>query len=139
MGISGFNDFRDIEKSASEGNEDCKLAIKMFEDSIIDYIAKYYFKLKGKMDALVFTAGVGENSNTFRERIVNGISKPMGIYLNKDFNDTIASFKQNKSGLISSIGSKHDVLVVPTDEEYMILKDTYDIIKDLNKSYVIKK
>lgn len=139
-GIAGVNDFRDIENLANNGNKNAKLAIKMFEDSIVSYIANYYFKLNGKLDALVFTAGIGENSSTFRKRIVEAISKPMNIYLNEENNNSIASFKKEKSGIISTLGSKHDVLVIPTDEEYIILKNTYETIKkSKEKKLILKK
>ena len=129
LGIASKNDFRDVEKLANEGNERAKLAIKMFEKSIIKYIAEYYFELKGNIDALIFTAGVGENQIKVREDIINEISNVMDIKLNKEANDNIARFKQNQSGIITTPDSKFKVMVIPTDEEYMILKDTYELYK----------
>ena len=129
LGIASKNDFRDVEKLANEGDERAKLAIKMFEKSIIKYIAEYYFELKGNIDALIFTAGVGENQIKVREDIINEISNVMDIKLNKEANDNIARFKQNQSGIITTPDSKFKVMVIPTDEEYMILKDTYELYK----------
>ena len=133
LGIAGVNDYRDLERMANDGDKKAILALNMFVDRVVDYIAEYYFKLRGNLDALVFTAGIGENSSSFRERVVNSISKPMGIYLDKKANDMIASFKEEKSGVISSRGSRHDVIVFPTDEEYVILEDTYNIVNKKNK------
>ena len=109
----------------------------MMEKSIVKYIAEYYVELNGNVDALVFTAGVGENSINVREKIVNAIAKPLGVNFDKNANDHIARFKENKSGKISTVGSNFDVLVEPTNEEYMILKDTYNLSKQ--KDHVYKK
>ena len=130
-GISGKNDLRDVDALAEQGNSNAKLAQLLLEKSIINFIAQYYFELQGDVDAIVFTAGVGENVSYIREDIVNFISEPMGIKLNKKINDTIASFKENQSGIITTEDSKVKVMVIPTNEEYMILKDTYNLSKKL--------
>jgi len=132
LGIAGKNDFRDLEKQANEGDENSKLAITMIKNSIIKFIAQYYFELDGELDALVFTAGIGENAISLRADIVNAISNSMGIKLNKNANNDIAKFKDKHEGVISSTTSKFEVLVVPTDEEYMILKDTFELSKKVN-------
>ena len=129
-GICGKNDFRDIQALAENGDERGKLAIEMFKDSVVKYIAEYYFNLNGNVDAIVFTAGIGENVSLIREKIVSSISNPMGIKLNKQMNENIAGFKEYKSGLISTDNSKIKVMVIPTNEEYMILKDTYTVVKN---------
>ena len=131
IGIAGKNDFRDLTALAENGDKKAKLAIRILENSIINYIAKYYFELEGEIDALVFTAGIGENGSNLREAVVNRISKIMNIKLDKETNDQIGRGKPYSEGVISTKDSAFEVLVVPTDEEYMILKDTYDISKTL--------
>ncbi len=137
LGLSGKNDLRDVELLASEGNDLAKLAIDKMEKSVEDTIAKYYLELNGNVDALVFTAGVGENSSKFRKDVINYI-KPLGVSVNESINDEIAGFKEIKSGKISTDDSAFDILVIPTDEEYMILKDTYKL-SNLDKAKVYKK
>lgn len=132
LGISGKNDFRDLENLANNDNEKAKLAIKMIRNSIIKFIAQYYVELNGNVDAIVFTEGIGENAISLRADIVNAISNSMNIELDKSVNDNIARFKDNQSGIISTPDSKIQVLVVPTNEEYMILKDTFELSKTIN-------
>lgn len=139
LGIANKNDFRDLESLAKNGDEKAKLAIKMLRNSIINYIAQYYFQLNGKIDALVFTAGIGENAISLRADIVNAISDVMSISLDNTANDDIARFKNNQSGTISTPESKFKVMVVPTNEEYMILKDTYEISQLINQKGFTKK
>ena len=140
LGISGVSsDSRDIENGIKEGNERCVLAQHMFIRRVVDYIAKYYVELDGKVDALVFTAGIGENAISLRADIVNAISNAMSISLDKTANDGIARFRDNQSGTISTPESKFKVMVVPTNEEYMILKDTYEISQLINQKGFAKK
>lgn len=127
LGIAGKNDYRDLSKANEEGDEKANLALKMFYNSVTKFIAEYYFKLEGQLDALVFTAGIGENAKVFREEIMNRISKPMNIKLDEKANDEIPSKK--REGKISTNDSAFEVLVVPTNEEYMILADTYEMTK----------
>lgn len=138
-GICGKNDFRDVTALAQNGDRKAKLAITLFEKSIVKYIAQYYFELEGKVDAIIFTAGVGENMSYVREDIINYISNPMGIKVNKAANDNIAKFKQYQSGVITTEDSKIEVMVIPTNEEYMILKDTYELSKSRNQNYQLIK
>ena len=127
LGIAGKNDYRDLSRAKEDGDEKADLALKMFYNSVTKFIAEYYFKLDGKVDALVFTAGIGENAKVFRKEIMDRISKPMNIKLDEKTNDEIP-FK-NREGKISTDDSSCEVLVVPTNEEYMIAKDILDIIK----------
>lgn len=127
LGIAGKNDYRDLSKAKEEGDEKANLALNMFYNSVTKFIAEYYFKLEGKIDALVFTAGIGENAKVFRKEIMNRVSKPMNIKLDEKINDEIPS--KNKEGKISTDDSAFEVLVVPTNEEYMILADTYEMTK----------
>ena len=128
LGICGKNDFRDVIALKNNGNDNGILAYEMFRNSIVKYISEYYFDLNGEVDAIVFTAGVLENNPIIREDIINKLSKPMGIYLNKVINDDIGAGRSLDSGLITMDDSKVSVYVIPTNEEVMILRDTYEII-----------
>jgi len=144
LGIAGKNDFRYIEELANNGDEMAQLAIKMLRKSIVNFIAQYFVELNGELDAIVFTAGIGENAITLRADIINSISNALGVELDSNANNSVASFKDKKSGVISTIHSKFQVIVMPTNEEYMILKDTFELSqqlkeKDIPKSYFIKK
>ena len=111
----------------------------MLQNSIIKFIAQYYVELEGKVDAIVFTAGIGENGISLRANVVNAISRALDIKLNKEANSNIARFKKNQSGIISTSDSKIKVLVIPTNEEYMILKDTYEISQKVKSNEFVKK
>ena len=90
---------------------------------IIDYIAKYYVELEG-CDAIIFTAGVGENSPSTRREIIDGL-KVLGIEINEQSNDV-----RGKEQKISSDTSTVPVWIIPTDEEVMIARDTYNLSKE---------
>lgn len=123
LGISGeSSDFRDINKGIDEGNERCKLAYNMFVRRIIDYIAKYYVELGG-CDAIIFTAGIGENSSKLRKHVIEGLSI-LGIKINEE-----ANIKTGEEIKISSDDSSVACFVIPTDEEVMIARDTYNFLK----------
>ena len=129
LGISGVSsDHRDIENAMEEGNELAVLANEMYVNRIVNYIANYYVELNGNVDALVFTAGLGENAISFREDVLNKL-ECLGIKLNKEINNTIEGFKDISEGIISTEDSKVPVYVVPTNEELMIATDTYELIK----------
>ena len=128
MGVCGFNDNRDVEQAIADGNEDARLALDMYVDRIDRYIAEYYLELGGKVDAIVFTAGVLENGAETRESIINGLA-PLGIKINKEVNDAIASFKEITSGIITAEDSTVPVYVEPTNEEVMIVRDAYRLTK----------
>lgn len=129
FGISdGYSDHRDIEAQMTEGNHAAILANNMYVNRIVDYIAKYYVELDGKVEAIAFTAGLGENAREFREEILNKLSS-LGIYVDHDKNMQIASYLDQNEGIISSDSSKVLVYVEPTNEELMIALDTYDLIK----------
>lgn len=123
LGISGVSsDSRDIEDGINAGNERCLLAQKMYVRRIIDYIAKYYVELEG-CDAIIFTAGIGENSKITRREVIDGL-KVLGIEIDEERNNTRGEIAQ-----ISSDNSKVLVYVIPTDEELMIARDTYNLAK----------
>lgn len=123
LAISGIsNDLRDVEEAMLNGDERSTLAINMYVRRIVNYISMYYTLLEG-IDVLTFTAGVGEKSDIIREKIVSNL-KCLGFELDKEINTGLRSaFKK-----ISSANSKVDIYVVPTDEEIMIAKDTFDLI-----------
>lgn len=124
LGICGFNDNRDVEQAIENGNEDARLALDMYVDRIDRYIAEYYIELGGKVDAIVFTAGVLENGAETRESIIEGL-EPLGIKINHEVNNAIASFKEITSGVITAEDSTVPVYVEPTNEEVMITRDAY--------------
>ena len=129
LGLSGqFSDHRDIETAMAEGDHVAILANNMYINRIVDYIAKYYVELNGEVDAIVFTAGLGENAREFREEIINKLSS-LGIHIDHEKNMQIASYLDLNEGIISSPDSKVAVYVEPTNEELMIALDTYDLIK----------
>lgn len=128
LGISGkYSDHRDIEVGMNDGDYSCKLANDMYIDKVVGYIAKYFVKLDGKVDALVFTAGLGENAREFRESIILKLSS-LGIKIDKEENMKIASYMDINEGLISASDSKVPIYVVPTNEELMIARDTANLI-----------
>ena len=129
-GICGKNDFRDMMALINEGDEQAKLAYEIFMDSIIKHIAEYYFELNGRVDAIIFTAGILENNSLIRENIINRLSCPIGVYVNKIANDNIGYGHDLKEGIITTYESKIPVYVIPTDEEVMILRDCYKLIKE---------
>ena len=128
LGVAGQADCRDVEALIAEGNENAKLAYDMYCDRIAKYIAEYYLELNGKVDSIVFTAGVGENGSGVRKEVLDRLN-PIGIYVNEEINDKIASFKDIHEGVISTKDSKVEVRVLPTDEEIMIVRDTYNLTK----------
>lgn len=127
LGIAGYSDCRDMLEAIENNNENAKIAYDMYCDRIAKYVAEYFLQLEGNVDAIVLTAGVGENSSPIRKGIMERL-KPLGITLDVDANNTIAGFKDVPEGIISGSDSKIDVHIVPTDEEVMIARDTYAII-----------
>ena len=126
LGICGESDNRDIEAKMNEGDERAKLGFKMYCDRIAKYIADYYIELEGKVDAIVFTAGVGENGILARSEVMKRLN-PIGIFEDKKANESIAGFKDINEGIISSKDSKIPVYVEPTNEELMIVLDTIKV------------
>lgn len=123
LGISGVSsDARDINDGIINGNERCVLAQKMYVRRMIHYIAQYYVELGG-CDAIIFTAGVGENSIRTRKDIIDGLSV-LGVQL-----DETANQESGKELLITTADSNIPCYVIPTDEEVMIARDTYSFCK----------
>jgi len=128
LGISGVSsDFRDIEDAAAEGNHRAQLALDIFSYNVKKYIGAYMAAMGG-VDAIVFTAGVGENGPNTREAVIRGL-EGLGISIDPELNDFKGQFRE-----ITGKDSKVRVLVVPTNEELVIARDTRDIVTGLKKN-----
>ena len=122
LGISGVSsDSRDIEDGIKNGNERCILAQEMYVKRIVEYIAKYYVLLGG-CDAIVFTAGVGENSISTRKEILNKLAV-LGIKVDEEANNV-----RGEERKITTDDSAVPAYIIPTNEELMIAKDTYSLV-----------
>ena len=122
LGISGVSsDSRDIEEGIKNGNERCILAQEMYVKRIVEYIAKYYVLLGG-CDAIVFTAGVGENSISTRKEILNKLAV-LGIKVDEEANNV-----RGEERKITTDDSAVPAYIIPTNEELMIAKDTYSLV-----------
>ncbi len=126
LGITGVSsDNRDVNAAAANGNERAKLALDMFYYRIKKYIGSYSAALGG-VDAIVFTAGIGENSYELRE----GVMKDME-YLGVDFDfDANKNFKRGEVTLLTKPSSKVKVYIIPTDEELLIARETKKLISN---------
>ena len=123
LGISGVSsDFRDLEDALSEGNERAALALRVFAHKVRFYIGAYIAEMNG-VDAIVFTAGVGENDVYMRDIICTNFGN-LGIKL-----DPIKNKVRGKETEISTEDSKVKLLLIPTNEELMIARDTYEIAR----------
>ena len=122
LGISGVSsDSRDIENGIKEGNERCILAQDMYVKRIVEYIAKYYVLLEG-CDAIVFTAGVGENSISTRKAVLDKL-RVLGIKVDEEANNV-----RGVETKITTDDSSIPAFIIPTNEELMIAKDTYSLV-----------
>lgn len=116
-------DFREIENAWQAGNPDAEVAIKKFTSTIAQYVARYAAVMSG-IDAIVFTGGIGENQFRVRKEICSRLS-----FLGVDF-DEEKNYEFRSEGEISKVNSKIKVLVIPTDEEMVIAKDTLNLISN---------
>ena len=120
LALSGIsNDLRDIEAAAERGDERATLALEIFAARIHQYIGSYAARMSG-VDAIIFTAGVGENSEIVREKILTGLEF-MGVYWDPKLNAGC-----RKQAELSYSHSPVKVFIIPTDEEVMIARDTYE-------------
>jgi acetate kinase len=118
LGVSGFSsDLRDIEVEALKGNSRAQLALDVFASRIHKYIGSYAARMNG-VDAIIFTAGIGENSDVIRSKVLAGLQF-MGVYMDPDLNKI-----RGKEAFISFPHSPVKVMVIPTNEEVMIARDT---------------
>ena len=123
QGISGVSsDFRDLEQGMEEGNERCKDALQVFCYNVAKYIGAYAAAMNG-VDAIVFTAGIGENAPLVREWVLDRLGY-LGAELDKEANQ-----KRGENNLISTAASKVKVAVIPTNEELAICRDTVALVK----------
>ncbi|GAB6088283.1 acetate/propionate family kinase [Alkaliphilus crotonatoxidans] len=122
LGISGVsNDFRDLEAAAAEGNERAQLALDIFHKRVKKYIGAYAAEMGG-LDAVVFTAGLGENSADTRSEICAGLEF-LGIKIDPKKNN-----ERGKETIVSTDDSRTKVLLIPTNEELMIARDTVKLV-----------
>ncbi|MGD9677079.1 MAG: acetate/propionate family kinase [Vulcanibacillus sp.] len=123
IGISGFSsDMRDIEENI-DNNDNCKLAIEMYEYRLRKYIGSYIAVMNG-VDVIIFTAGVGENSVMLREKLIKNLN-----YFGAEIDIEANKLNFNHVRRISSLNSKIEILVIPTNEELMIARETLTIVK----------
>lgn len=122
FGLSGVSsDFRDVEEAANGGNKQAKEALEVYAHRVKAYIGSYIAEMGG-VDAIVFTAGLGENGITMRKTICSGL-EGLGIELCDEKNNV-----RGKDTVISKDSSKVKILLIPTNEELMIAKDTVEIV-----------
>ena len=122
LGISGISsDFRDLEIAAEEGNMRAELALKVFTNRVTKYIAAYAAQMC-RIDVLVFTAGIGENSGLIREMVCDGL-ECMNIRIDKELNNT-----RGQEAIVSKNLAGATIMVVPTNEELMIARDTLELV-----------
>ncbi len=122
LGVTGrSSDFRDAEDGMNEGDERCKLALEMFRYQIAKFIGAYYVALGG-CDAIVFTAGIGENNAGHRAAICN-YCKCLGLEIDPELNN-----QRGKEIDFATPSSKIRALLIPTNEELMIAKDTMELL-----------
>ena len=124
LGLTGFSDLRDIQSEAEKGNEACQLALDMNTYRIKKYIGSYAAILNG-LDAIVFTAGIGENSSVMREMVCKDLDF-LGIELNTEENNK----RSDKIRAINTKDSRVNILVIPTNEELEIAKQAVDLFKN---------
>lgn len=117
-----YSDFRDVYAGVEAGDEKCILAFNKYVRTVVNYIAMYYVELEG-VDAICFTAGLGENAIPCRKAIVEKLNC-LGIKLDEEKNNTRGETKE-----ISASDSSVRLFVIPTNEELMIAQDTYELLK----------
>jgi len=124
LGVSGISsDARDIQAAVEEGNERAILTVNLYTNRVINVMGGYYMQL-GHVDAIAFTAGLGENDTATRERILKHLEEGMGLSIDYELNSQI----HGRECLISKPDSKVQVWVVPTNEELVIARDTVRIL-----------
>ena len=122
LGLTGFSDLREIQKAAENNDKNCKNALKLASYRIKKYIGGYASILNG-LDAIIFTAGIGENSSLMRKLACENLDF-LGIILDEEKND----LKSNALREIQTTTSKVKILVIPTNEELEIAKQVYEFL-----------
>ena len=125
QGVAGMSDLRDIDESYENNEAKGVLAIDMYTNKIVDYIARFYMKLGGKVDAICFTAGGGENDPIIRSEVMKKLAA-IGVIADEEKNEATV-VRKGVEGVISKENSTIPVYVLGTDEELMIARDTYEI------------
>lgn len=124
LGISGIsNDLRSVRTASEEGHERAQIAYEMYSYSVKKHLGQY-MAVMGGVDVIVLTAGVGENCDKMRRMIFSGL-QPLGIVLDHERNKLRSGERE-----ISTDDSAVQILVIPTDEEYMIARDTFEILQE---------
>lgn len=122
LGLTGFSDLRDIEANAEKGNKDCQLALAMNAYRIKKYIGSYTAALNG-LDAIVFTAGIGENSSYIRKLVCTDMD-----YFGIELDDAKNNVRSKTIREINSKNSKTKILIIPTNEEEEIAKQVHELL-----------
>jgi acetate kinase len=122
LGLTGFSDLRDIESNAEQGNKDCQLALAMNAYRIKKYIGSYTAALNG-LDAIIFTAGIGENSSFIRKLVCTDME-----YFGIELDDAKNDLRSKDIREINMPQSKTKILVVPTNEEVEIANQVFDLL-----------
>ncbi|WP_292889150.1 acetate kinase [Nonlabens sp.] len=121
LGLTGYTDLRDVQQEAKNGNKDCILALEMNAYRIKKYIGAYAAAMNG-LDAVVFTAGIGENSSVLRKKVCTEME-----YFGMDLDNTKNEQRSNAVREINRAVSKVKILVIPTNEELEIAKQTFQL------------
>ena len=122
LGLTGYSDLRDIESNAEKGNVDCQLALAMNAYRIKKYIGSYVAALNG-LDAIIFTAGIGENSSHIRKLVCTDMD-----YFGIELDETKNEIRSKEIREISTPNSKTKILVIPTNEEIEIANQVYELL-----------
>ncbi|HKK40974.1 MAG TPA: acetate kinase, partial [Bacteroidales bacterium] len=134
LGVSGISsDMREVESAADEGDERALLSLRMYEYRVRKYIGAYAAAMGG-VDVIIFTGGIGENGWETRENICRDFG-----FLGMDFDKQANEGVRGKETIISTKDSKVTVMVVPTNEEYVIASDTLDIVEKRKHNSSYKK
>ena len=124
LGVSGISsDSRDIENAYYDGNEEAIRTSKLYARIVSKYIGSYFVELGG-VDAIAFTAGLGENAAYLRTLIVDDIKEAMGVEIDEALNGV----RSSDDRIISTDNSKVKVMIIPTNEEVMIARDTVRLL-----------
>jgi acetate kinase len=123
LGLCGDNDMREVSRRVTEGDQDARLAFDLYIHRLRKYVGAYAAVL-GRVDAVAFTAGVGENSSAVRQAALRGLGEALGVELDGARNTA----RGTGARLVSADSSRVAVAVVPTDEELEIARQTYDLV-----------
>lgn len=122
LGMTGYSDFRDIQAGALQGKQDCQQALDLYTYRVKKYIGSYTAAMNG-VDAIVFTAGAGENDFVLRAQICKNLE-----YLGIELDDNLNSVRAKELTVVSKPNSRVKVMVIPTNEELEIAKQSYGLI-----------